>query len=138
MATLTPTLTLASTDISASETLNLTLTDTLAVLGPVQTKRVTIASASTELLTDNTILTAASYSKSYVLLYNTSTATSGEIITTGLASNDDSGDEALDSVDLSLSPGEFAFFPWESSQNIMCDASSGSPVLEIRIFQAAA
>ena len=138
MATLTPTLTLASTDISASETLNLTLTDTLSVLGPVQTKRVTIASASTELLTDNTVLTAASYSKSYVLLYNTSTATSGEIITTGLASNDGSGDEALDSVDLSLSPGEFAFFPWESSQNIMADASSGSPVLEIRIFQAAA
>ena len=39
MATLTPTLTLASTDISASETLNLTLTDSLAVLGPVANKK---------------------------------------------------------------------------------------------------
>ena len=96
MATLTPTLTLASTDISASETLNLTLTDSLAVLGPVVTKRLAIDSAATDLEATNVILLAASYSKSYVLLYNTSTAASGEIVTVGTAvASGGSSDEDL-------------------------------------------
>ena len=56
MATLTPTLTLASTDISTSETLNLTLTDALTVDGPVETKRMVIDSSATDLATTNTIL----------------------------------------------------------------------------------
>ena len=55
MATLTPTLTLASTDITANETLNLTLTDSLTVLGPYETKRVVIASGSSDVGTANTI-----------------------------------------------------------------------------------
>ena len=135
MATLTPTLTLASTDISASETLNLTLTDSLSVLGPVQTKRMTIDSGATNLETANIVLANASYSKSYVLLYNTSTAASGEIITLG-ENADTNG--ALDYTNMSLSPGEWAFFPWDSSVDIVADASSGTPVLEIRIYQAAA
>ena len=138
MATLTPTLTLASTDISASETLNLTLTDSLEILGAVKTKRMTIDSSETEVLTNQTVFAAGDYTKSYVLLYNTSTATSGEIITIGLASNDSSGDEALDYADMSLSPGERAFFPWNSTVTLVADASSGTPVLEARIYQAAA
>jgi len=136
MATLTPTLTLASTDISASETLNLTLTDTLAVLGPVQTKRITIDSGSSDVDTDNLIFAIADYTKSYVLLYNTSTATSGEIITIG--TQDTNSQAVLDYTDMSLSPGEFAFFPWDSSVALVAVASSGTPVLEARIFQAAA
>ena len=135
MATLTPTLTLASTDISASETLNLTLTDTLAVLGPVQTKRMTIDSGASNLETANIVLANGSYTKSYVLLYNTSTATSGEIITIGESTNTDG---VLEQINMSLSPGEFAFFPWESSIDLVADASSGTPVLEARLFQAAA
>ena len=141
MATLTPTLTLASTDISASETLNLTLTDSLAVLGPVVTKRLAIDSAASDLEATNVILLAASYSKSYVLLYNTSTATSGEIITVGTAvASGGSSDEDLlaTASQISLSPGEWAFFPWESDINLAADASSGTPVLEVRIYQAAA
>jgi hypothetical protein len=141
MATLTPTLTLASTDISASETLNLTLTDSLSVLGPVKTERVTIAASETELLTNQTILDASAYSKSYVLLYNTSTAASGEIITVGTTDNDETADDALEQEIFELAPGEFAFFPWnavDTVNDLMADASSGSPVLEIRIYQAAA
>ena len=141
MATLTPTLTLASTDISASETLNLTLTDSLAVLGPVVTKRLAIDSAASDLEATNVILLAASYSKSYVLLYNTSTATSGEIITVGTAvASGGSSDEDLlaTASQISLAPGEWAFFPWESDINLAADASSGTPVLEVRIYQAAA
>jgi hypothetical protein len=141
MATLTPTLTLASTDISASETLNLTLTDTLSVLGPVQTKRVAIDSAASDLEATNVILLAASYSKSYVLLYNTSTAASGEIITVGtaVASGGTSDEDLLATASqMSLAPGEWAFFPWESDINLAADASSGTPVLEVRVYQSAA
>ena len=134
MATLTPTLTLASTDISASETLNLTLTDTLAVLGPVQTKRMTIDSSSTDVGADNTVFAAGDYTVSYVLLYNTSTATSGEIITIGTTA----AAASLAAENMSLNPGEFAFFPWDSTVSLVADASSGTPVLEARIFQAAA
>ena len=134
MATLTPTLTLASTDISASETLNLTLTDTLSVLGPVVTKRMTIASASTDVGADNTIFAHGSYTIAYVLLYNTSTATSGEIITIGTTASA----AALAAENMSLNPGEFAFFPWDTTVSLVADASSRSPVLEARIFQAAA
>tara|TARA_R110000737_G_scaffold102862_1_gene136244 strand:- start:411 stop:827 length:417 start_codon:yes stop_codon:yes gene_type:complete len=137
MATLTPTLTLASTDISASETLNLTLTDALTVDGPVLTKRLVVNSSEAEILTNQTVWAAADYTKSYVLLYNTSSAGSGEIITIGLASDDNTGDSNLDYADMSLSPGEWAFFPWSSLVSLVADASSGAPVLEARIYQSA-
>ena len=133
MATLTPTLTLASTDITANETLNLTLTDSLSVLGPCETKRVVVASGSTNVGADNTIFAAGSYTIAYVLLYITSVATSGEIITIGTTASSGS----LAATNMSLIPGEFAFFPWDSSVSLVADASSGSPVLEARIFQAA-
>ena len=136
MATLTPTLTLASTDISASETLNLTLTDTLAVLGPVQTKRMTVDSTTADVRDNAIILAAASYTKAYVLLYNTSTATSGELITIGNQDTDDTA--TLDYTDMELAPGEFAFFPWNSTVTMNAVASSGTPVLEVRVFQTAA
>ncbi len=134
MATLTPKLTLTSTDISSSEQLNLTLTDALTVDGPVITKRMAIDSSSTNVGTDNTIFAAADYTISYVLLYNTSTASSGEIITIGTTA----AAAALAAENMSLNPGEWAFFPWDASVNLVADASSGSPVLEARIYQSAA
>jgi len=73
MATLTPTLTLASSDMNG-DTLNLSVTDTLTVLGQVTTKQVV---AST---TPTVIAQSANYSKAYVYLKNHSTITS-EIIT---------------------------------------------------------
>jgi len=133
MATLTPTLTLNSSDISASEQLNLTLTDTLTVDGPVITKRIAISSGSTDVGTDNTVFVATDYTISYVLLYNTSTATSGEIITIGTTA----AAASLAAENMSLKPGEWAFFPWDSSVSLVADASSGSPVLEARIYQSA-
>tara|TARA_R110000744_G_scaffold101671_2_gene195960 strand:- start:363 stop:767 length:405 start_codon:yes stop_codon:yes gene_type:complete len=133
MATLTPTLTLASTDITANETLNLTISDTLTVSGPCETKRLIIASGSTNVGADNTIFAAGSYTTAHVLLYNTSVAASGEIITIGTTA----AAAALAATNMSLNPGEFAFFPWDSTVSLVADASSGNPVLEARIFQAA-
>ena len=138
MATLTPKLTLTSSDISSSEQLNLTLTDSLTVDGPVETKRLAIDSTATNLFVTNKILLAANYSKSYTLLYNTSLAASGEIITVGVpvaSTGDDDEDLLATGWQVSLAPGEWAFFPWESDVDIAADASSGTPILEIRIFQ---
>ena len=134
MATLTPTLTLTSTDLFPDESLSLSLTDSLEVLGPVTTKRVVVDSASSNVTADNLILKASAMTKSYVLLFNTSTATSGEIITLGFDSDTDAG---LDTVNLELAPGEFAFFPYHASVDVHADASSGTPVLEVRAYQAA-
>ena len=133
MATLTPTLTLTSTDLFPDESLNLNLTDSLEVLGPVTTKRIVLDSAASDLQTQIALLASGS-TKSYVLLYNTSTATSGEIITIG---DDTNGDAALEEINLELAPGEFAFFPWNASRDIVADASSGTPTLEVRAYQAA-
>ena len=133
MATLTPTLTLTSTDLFPDESLNLNLTDSLEVLGPVTTKRIVLDSGTSDLQTQIALLASGS-TKSYVLLYNTSTATSGEIITIG---DDTNGDAALEEINLELAPGEFAFFPWNASRDIVADASSGTPTLEVRAYQAA-
>ena len=134
MATLTPTITLTSTDLFPDESLSLSLTDSLEVLGPVTTKRVVVDSASSNVTADNLILKASAMTKSYVLLFNTSTATSGEIITLGFDSDTDAG---LDRVNLELAPGEFAFFPYHASVDVHADASSGTTVLEVRAYQAA-
>ena len=122
MATLTPTLTLASSDMNG-DVLNLSVTDTLAVLGQVTTKQVVATT------TGVVFAAAANYTKSYVYLKNLSTVPA-EIITIEKA---DSGDEYL-----FLGAGEFAFFPWASLVDLALDAATGSPVLEVRIYQEAA
>ena len=121
MATLTPTLTLASTDISGSEAISLSVTDSLSVTGPVKQTQVVTSTTST------VFAAAADYSKSYVFLHNLST-TAVEIITIEKA---DAGDEYL-----FLGAGEFAFFPWASTVDLFADSASGTPTLEVRIFQA--
>tara|TARA_R100001510_G_C7536006_1_gene125477 strand:- start:211 stop:582 length:372 start_codon:yes stop_codon:yes gene_type:complete len=122
MATLTPTLTLASSDMNG-DVLNLSVTDSLSVLGQVTTKQVATSVTSTQFAeSDN-------YTKSYVYLKNLST-TAAEIITIEKA---DSGDEYF-----TLGAGEFAFFPWAAAVDLFADAAQGAPVLEVRIYQEAA
>ena len=187
MATLTPTLTLVSTD-ALTDSLNLSVTDSLSVLG--QSKRFTKVLATTA--TD--ILLAADYTKSYVFLQNKS-STTAEIITIGKKSTDatcdtTSGDATvtMDSTAgvsfgmtvtgtgvpvgatvlsvtntttfeltanatasnsnetltfgmeefIELAPGEFCFLPWDSTQSLEAISASGTPTLEVMVFQAAA
>ena len=59
MATLTPTLTLASPDMNG-DVLNLSVTDSLSVLGQVTTKQVVTSTTSA------IFATAANYTKSYI------------------------------------------------------------------------
>ena len=85
MATLTPTLTLASTDV-LSDPLSFSVTDSLSVLGAVKTLTFVVAHPGTSPgVTD--ILTASAYNKSYVYMKNLST-TASEIITIGKKSTD--------------------------------------------------
>jgi hypothetical protein len=117
MATLTPTLTLTSTDVTSDE-LSFTVTDSLTinqkVIGPSKVKTST---------GDLTLFASSSYSRSYVYLKNMDDT---------IAMDVDFGSTAS----FNIRPGEFAFFPWHASQNIVVAADSGTPYLEYAIFEA--
>mgnify|MGYP003625953362 FL=1 len=133
MGTLTSTLNLSSTDIT-SDTLSISLTNVLNV-NVTRLFRRQVFSAEDELFTDGGIvLAAASYTKSYVFFHNTS-STGTEVINLGLADNDGSGDEVLETINIVLGPGQFAFYPWSSTIDIVADALSGSPILEVGVFE---
>ena len=123
MATLTPTLTLTSTDLINGEDFNLSVTDALDVVGQAFSFQVVATT------TGVVFAAAANYTKSYVYLKTLST-TANEIMTIEKADGDDEY--------LTLGAGEFAFFPWASAVDLAVDAATGSPVLEVRIFQATA
>ena len=117
MATLTPTLTLVSTDTGSDE-LNFSVTDTLTIAQKV------IAPSKIKTSTgDLTLFASASYSRSYVYLKNMDDT---------IAMDVDFGSTAS----FNIRPGEFAFFPWHASQNIVVAADSGTPYLEYAIFEA--
>tara|TARA_R100000458_G_C8268113_1_gene242971 strand:+ start:398 stop:802 length:405 start_codon:yes stop_codon:yes gene_type:complete len=133
MATLTPTITLASTDVTADETLNLTVTDSLTVAGGSTTFQVVTSTSAAIFLANG------GYTKSYVFLKNLSTD-AAEIIHIRIATAGDlSSGTATGSTDtMDLGAGEFAFFPWSADGDIAYDAASGTPTLEVRVYQAAA
>ena len=117
MATLIPTLTLSSTD-ATSDTLSFTVTDQLNI-----TKKVITPSRVTTSTGDLTVFASSSYSRSYVYLKNMDDTIAMDI---------DFGSTAS----FNIRPGEFAFFPWHGSQNIVVAADSGTPTLEYAIFEA--
>ena len=117
MATLTPTLTLTSSDVS-SDSLALSVTDSLTINQKV------ISPSKIKLSTsDLTLFASSSYSRSYVYLKN---------LDSSIAMDLDFGSTAS----FNIAPGEFAFFPWHASQNIVVAADSGTPYLEYAIFEA--
>jgi len=117
MATLTPTLILNSTD-ATTDVLNFSVTDSLNITGDVVSlNRVALSTG------DLTLLAAASYTKSYVYLKNTDSS---------IVINIDFGT----TLSIALAAGEFAFFPWESGENIVAASASGTPVLEYALFEA--
>ena len=117
MPTLTPTLTLTSTDVTSDE-LSFSVTDTLSIAQKVVNISRVITSTS-----DLTLFAASSYSRSYVYLRNMDDT---------IAMDVDFGSTAS----FNLRPKEFAFFPWHGSQNIVVAADSGTPVLEYGLWEA--
>ena len=115
-ATLTTVLSLVSQNVT-NDTLNLRVRDILVILNDVVKKRVVLSTAAT------TIVSAADYTKAYVFVNNVST-----INITLVRSN--GGDEYMH-----LAPGQWAWFPWSTSIDLMADAESGTPTLEVMIFE---
>ena len=117
MATLIPTLTLTSTD-ALSDELSFSVTDSLSVAQKVVgLSRVTTSTG------DLTLFASSSYSRSYVYLKNMDDTIAMDI---------DFGSTAS----FNIRPGEFAFFPWHASQNIVVAADSGTPTLEYALWEA--
>ena len=132
MATLTAKLSLSSANVSTDK-LNVLLSKILIVGGDYRSFRKIIASGATNLETANIVISNAAYGKAYVLLHNTSTV-ANEIITIG--ENADTN-AALDYTNITLGSREFAFYPWNSTVDLVADAAAGNPVLEVMIFEAA-
>lgn len=120
MASLVPTLTLTSSDVSTAETLSLSVTDNLAVAGGAISFQVVTSTTGT------VFAAATNYSKSYVFLQNLDASIAMTI------EKADGGDEYM-----TLGAKEFAFFPWAAAVDLAVDAASGTPTLEVRIYQAA-
>ena len=117
MATLIPTLTLSSAD-ATTDLINFSVVDNLTITGKVIGLSRVVTSTG-----DLTLLASSSYSRSYVYLKN---------IDDSIAMDVDFGSTAS----FNIRPGEFAFFPWHGSQNIVVVADSGTPYLEYAIFEA--
>jgi hypothetical protein len=117
MATLIPTLTLSSAD-ATTDLINFSVVDNLTITGKVIGLSRVVTSTG-----DLTLLASSSYSRSYVYLKN---------IDDSIAMDVDFGSTAS----FNIRPGEFAFFPWHASQNIVVAADSGTPILEYAIFEA--
>ena len=116
MATLTPTLTLKSSD-ATSDTLDFSVTDSLSVTGDtVSISRIALSTSDLTLLT-------TSYGKSYVYFKNTD---SSIVMTIQFG-----GDSTF-----TLAAGEFAFFPWNGGANIVALSASGTPLLEYALWEA--
>jgi len=113
MATLTPSLTLTSTD-ATSDVLSFTVTDTLTVTAPaVGISRLTITTADNQELVDE-----ATSGVFYFYAKNMDTSNFVVLQTTG-------------SVQYArLSPGEFCFFPVNDGNGLEARADTASCVLE--------
>tara|TARA_Y100000401_G_scaffold21313_1_gene14286 strand:+ start:126 stop:494 length:369 start_codon:yes stop_codon:yes gene_type:complete len=122
MATLTVKLSLVSTN-ATSDSLNISVTDTVTSANDVVQKRVVTSTTATKFLEADDFT-----NKCYVYLKNLSTTTDEIIyIRSG----------ATDSANLhDLHPGEFVFFSWSAVEDLNYDAYSGTPVLEVYAFEA--
>tara|TARA_R100000808_G_scaffold23032_1_gene50615 strand:+ start:99 stop:461 length:363 start_codon:yes stop_codon:yes gene_type:complete len=119
MATLTAKLTLTSSD-ATSDSLNLAVTDALSSANDVVQKR--IATSTTAAV----FLAAADYGKSYLYLKNLSTTTAERIDIRASTGGTDI---------IQLGAEEWCFFPWAGAHDLAYDAASGTPVLEIMLFE---
>jgi len=114
MATLTPTLTLTSSD-ATSDTLSLSVTDTLTVTAPsVGISKITITTADNQELVDEATGSAIRY------FYAKNTDTTNFVVLQTTASVQYAR----------LSPGEFAFFPVNDGNGLEARADTASCVLE--------
>ena len=102
MATLTPTLTLTSTDATTDQ-LSFSVTDSLSVTSPLQSMSKVVATATGS----DTIIVPANTAIAYLFVRHTGT-TDGTTTTTQLVDVEETGDAAF----ARLGPGEWLFLPF--------------------------
>ena len=100
-----------------NDILNLRVDDTLVVLEDVVQKRAVLSTVA------SLIVPASEFTKSYVFVNNVS-----KVNITLVKSNN--GDEYMH-----LAPGQWAWFPWSCSVDLMAQAANGTPTLEVMIFE---
>ena len=103
MATLTPTLTLTSTDATTDQ-LSFSVTDSLSVTSPLQSMSKVVATATGG---DNIVVPLTGGTITYFYCRHTGT-TDGTTATTQLVDVEETGDAAF----ARLGPGEFMFLPF--------------------------
>ena len=120
MGTLTVKLGLTSAN-ATSDSLALNQTDTVSFANDVVQKRFATSTTAAK------FLEADDYGKCYVYIKNLSTTAAEKIyIRTG----------ATDSANIhELAAGEFIFFSWAGDEDLNYDADSGTPVLEMLLFE---
>jgi len=122
MATLTPTLTLTSTDVSSDE-LSFTVTDTLTVTSPaVGMSKVTVTTTG-----GDTVVVPNVDARRYFYLKHTGVDSSGSAVTTDIKV-----EEGDDNWFARLAPGEWMFVPLnaEPNQLIQLETTGGTIVAE--------
>lgn len=125
MATVTPTLTLVSTDALVDK-LNLSVNKSLTITGDAIYGSAVMAQGS-----DFTLSPKGSPVNTYVYLRNMSTDTTAKG-----SSNDDIDVEFGSTSIATLAPGEFLFMPWNGSTGLgMHSIRTGTPTLEYAIFE---
>ena len=92
---------------------------------PVNISKVTMTDAS------QVIAAASTYTSAWIFVKNTS-STAAEHVQIG---TNNAADNSMVSVDFDLQDGEWAWFPWNSTVDLHARAASGSPVLEVMIFE---
>ena len=109
MATLTPTLTLVSTDAFSHQPINISVTDSLSVVAPyTDLSRVAAVSGGTPILTTGQTVI------SYVFIKHTGVLSTNGNATTELVTVKDAGGAVL----ATLAAGEFMFLPLAASEGI--------------------
>ena len=129
MATLTPTLTLASTDAVVGETLSLSVTDTLTIAPPQNGVSMIVASTTGG---DNIIKPAAT-AVAYLYVKHTGFQTDGTTASTDNCDLEDTDDVAF----ARLAPGEFCFLPYNkagASKGVQLQMTGGNARIEYAFF----
>ena len=136
MATVNVTLSLASSDLFAKQTLSFTETDALSPAGDQQTigKIETSGSGSKDNIATKAL--DGTNDLAYLFLHNLS-ATTGEYVKVGLCAAHGT-DSASGDWFAVLGPGEFLFLPISDMQDVDVEAASGTPVVEYILMEKAA
>lgn len=103
-----------------SDATDISVTNDIKSSGDVALQRIAVSSSG------KLVLSSAEYGKSYVYVLNTDTTL--DITLESAASGG--------TVFMDLAPGEIGYFPWNGTADIYGVAASGTPVLEIAIFEA--